>query len=57
MEFTQFSNQKLLEVTVASKKSGRQCHFKIWLDCHKLKHFFTRRICALLFFDTLLTWA
>jgi hypothetical protein len=19
------------------KKSGRQCHFKIWLDCHKLK--------------------
>jgi hypothetical protein len=24
--------------TVASKKnSGRQCHFKVWLDCHKLK--------------------
>jgi hypothetical protein len=23
--------------TVASKNSGRQCHFKIWLDYHKLK--------------------
>jgi hypothetical protein len=22
---------------VASKNSERQCHFKIWLDCHKLK--------------------
>jgi hypothetical protein len=20
-----------------AKNSGRQCHFKIWLDCHKLK--------------------
>jgi hypothetical protein len=20
-----------------AKHSGRQCHFKIWLDCHKLK--------------------
>jgi hypothetical protein len=20
-----------------AKTSGRQCHFKIWLDCHKLK--------------------
>jgi hypothetical protein len=19
--------------------TGRQCHFKIWLDCHKLKNF------------------
>jgi hypothetical protein len=27
--------------TVASeqKNSGRKCHFKIWLDCHKLKNF------------------
>jgi hypothetical protein len=22
-----------------AKNSGRQCHFKIWLDCHKLKNF------------------
>jgi hypothetical protein len=22
-----------------AKNSGRQCHFKIWLDCHQLKHF------------------
>jgi hypothetical protein len=20
-----------------TKNSGRQCHFKVWLDCHKLK--------------------
>jgi hypothetical protein len=20
-----------------AKNSGRQCHFKIWLDCHKFK--------------------
>jgi hypothetical protein len=20
-----------------AKNSGRQCHFKVWLDCHKLK--------------------
>jgi hypothetical protein len=20
-----------------AKNSGRQCHFKIWLECHKLK--------------------
>jgi hypothetical protein len=22
-----------------AKNSGRQCHFKIWLDCHKLNIF------------------
>jgi hypothetical protein len=22
-----------------AKNSARQCHFKIWLDCHKLKKF------------------
>jgi hypothetical protein len=20
-----------------AKNSGRQCHFKVWLDCHKFK--------------------
>jgi hypothetical protein len=26
-------------VLLRAKNSGRQCHFKIWLDCHKLKIF------------------
>jgi hypothetical protein len=25
-------------VLLRAKNSGRQCHFKIWLDCHKLKN-------------------
>jgi hypothetical protein len=25
------------KVMSRAKNSGRQCHFKIWLDCHKLK--------------------
>jgi hypothetical protein len=28
---------KLGYVLSRAKNSGRQCHFKIWLDCHKLK--------------------
>jgi hypothetical protein len=27
----------LRDVLSRAKNSGRQCHFKIWLDCHKLK--------------------
>jgi hypothetical protein len=26
-------------VLLRAKNSNRQCHFKIWLDCHKLKKF------------------
>jgi hypothetical protein len=29
----------LVNVLSRAKNSGRQCHFKIWLDCHKLKNF------------------
>jgi hypothetical protein len=29
----------LLVLLSRAKNSGRQCHFKIWLDCHKLKIF------------------
>jgi hypothetical protein len=35
-----FCNQLyLVNVLSRAKNSGRQCHFKIWLDCHKLKNF------------------
>jgi hypothetical protein len=34
----QYTNQ-LPIVLSRAKNSGRQCHFKIWLDCHKLKIF------------------
>jgi hypothetical protein len=26
-------------VLLRAKNSGRQCQFKIWLDCHKLKNY------------------
>jgi hypothetical protein len=29
------TNALLTYVLLREKNSGRQCHFKIWLDCHK----------------------
>jgi hypothetical protein len=31
--------KKIFIILSRAKNSGRQCHFKIWLDCHKLKIF------------------
>jgi hypothetical protein len=28
-----------MDLLSRAKNSGRQCHFKIWLDCHKFKKF------------------
>jgi hypothetical protein len=40
-EVSKSDDQSILAAIVLSraKNSGRQCHFKIWLDCHKLKKF------------------
>jgi hypothetical protein len=26
-----------VHIPLGAKNSGRQCHFQIWVDCHKLK--------------------
>jgi hypothetical protein len=39
--FTYSLSQKIVKSHVLSRaiNFGRQCHFKIWLDCHKFKIF------------------
>jgi hypothetical protein len=41
LECQESDGQKILAVIVLSRaiNFGRQCHFKIWLDCHKFKKF------------------
>jgi hypothetical protein len=31
--------ESIVNVLSRAKNFGRQCHFKVWLDCHKLKIF------------------
>jgi hypothetical protein len=41
LECQESDGQNFLAVMVLSRaiNFGRQCHFKIWLDCHKFKKF------------------